>query len=115
MSNESRRRVLSRALAESKDGEIQSCDACDGFALSNEMHTHIGSMCKEMAVCPECDLPEKWQIKFSESRGIRYYIYFDPEQPHTRHIRWSHPTPGNPLYRSDDLGQVHHMTRKRKK
>ncbi len=113
MSDGARLRVLARALAESKDGEIGSCDMCDNFALNSELHVRHGSMHKRMSLCPDCDLPEKWQIKFSKTRGIRYYVYFDPTDASSGYVQWGHPTPGNPLHKPTDRGESRDRSRKR--
>lgn len=96
-----------------KPDDIAACDDCGGYALTEHMHEHHGSMGKEWMLCPECDLPEKWSSSFSERNHRRYYIYFDPKQPATRRIQWGHPTEGNPLYRKGDTGEVVNCKRKR--
>jgi hypothetical protein len=72
-------------------------------------------MRKEMRLCPECDLPDMWSCKYSKSRKRRYYIYFDPKKPSTRILRWSHPTPDNPLHDKRDRGEIESVSKKRRR
>ena len=76
------------------------------------MHIYTGSMGKTYELCPECDLPEKWSSKFSESKKRRYYVYTDPKNSHKRLVRWSHPTKENPLHQKEEKGQIVHCKRK---
>ncbi len=109
-----RKRALARALAHSKSGEIAVCDSCEMYALSDDMHEYTGSMGKSWVLCPECDLPEKWHSKFSDKRGIRYYVYFDPRQPNSTRVQWGHPTDGNPLQITGDTGQTVQARKRRR-
>lgn len=80
------------------------------------MHVYEGMQGTMMRVCPECDLPPKWSSNFSESRhNLRYYVFYDPEQAHTRYVKWGHPTEGNPLYIEGDVAQTIDCRRKRKR
>ena len=116
MESQRRKRLLAlaRALVDSRADEIAQCDECEGYCLREETHVYYGSMAKERCLCPECDLPPCWSSKFSSSRNLRYYVYFDPARSHrTSHVQWGHPTVGNPLYKPNDAGM--HVERKRKK
>ena len=108
-----RKRMLTRALFESKSGEISECDECGCLVLREHLHTNYNSKRETWSRCPDCDLPEKWHAKFSNSRGMRYYVYFDPDKGSiSRIVQWSHPTEGNPLHIQHDHGehQTGHQT-----
>ena len=83
------------------------CDGCGECTEDAFVHIHYGSMRKEMHLCPECDLPEGWVGKWSQRRHLPYF--FNVKQ---KSVQWSHPTPGNPLYKSGDVGEP---TRKKQK
>jgi len=94
-----RRQLLAQALFESNAGEISTCDECEAFVLHEELHKHRGSMRKEYVLCPDCDLPPKWHSKWSTSRMMRFYVYFDPAVGSKSYFtQWSHPTKENPLH-----------------
>ena len=112
-----RKQLLTQALFESKNREITKCDECGGHALREHMHTHFETMGTRWSVCPDCDLPPKWHTKFSKSRGMRYYVYFDPIVGHnSRFVQWEHPTDDNPLNLSNDQNNNKiYTTHKRKR
>ena len=104
--NVKRKCLLAQALFESKPGEISTCDSCEHHVLSEHLHTYYGSMGREASVCPDCDLPEKWHTKYSKSRNMRYYVYFDPLiGSASRIVKWGHPTKGNPFHIPADHGE----------
>ena len=81
--------------------------------MRDNIRIQVGSMSKEIMICPECDLPEKWSIKHSKSRNQCYYVYFDYEGG-KRVVRWSHPNPENPLHDKCERGETSPISRKRK-
>ena len=96
--------TIAEMLRNIKPGDIRECDGCEGLCLREDMARHVGSMHKECFLCPECDLPLMWSSKWSKSRRRRYYVFFDPQQPKSQILRWSHPTPGNPAHVKSDRG-----------
>ena len=95
-----------------KPDDITTCDSCEYLMLVEHSHTHYGSMRKEYTLCPECDLPEKWYSKYSNSKGKRFYVYLDPLRPETSYVQWGHPTEGNPLHVPGDKGES--LTKRKK-
>ncbi|MAU01405.1 MAG: hypothetical protein CL608_30055 [Anaerolineaceae bacterium] len=105
--------LLAELLRKLHSGDIAICDDCEGYALAKHMHKYTSSMGYDGQLCLECDLPEKWSSKWSKERKRRYYVYFDPNEPRTRILKWGHPTKGNPLYVEGDRGEVIDCKRKR--
>ena len=97
-----------------KPADICTCDSCGALVFRDDVHIHSGSMGKEFICCPECDLPEKWSMRFSKSRLKRYYVFFDPLNPKTSYVQWGHPNEGNPLHNSLDKGQIQSMKKRKK-
>jgi hypothetical protein len=95
-------------------GDLVVCDSCERHCMRTNIHARIGSMRKEMMVCPECDLPELWSIKYSKSRGRPFYVYFDFKR-NERCVRWSHPNPENPLHVKHERGEWEVPARKRQR
>ena len=106
--------MLAEAFASEaiKQDDFETCDSCEKLMLTEHAHTHYGSMGKEYTLCPECDLPEKWSSKYSNSKGKRFYVYLDPLRPDTSYSKWGHPTEGNPLYIHGDKGEP--LTKRKK-
>ena len=90
---------FAHAVLKLKKGDLGKCDSCGDYCLESYLRVQIGSMMKEIHICPECDLPEKWSMEFSERRGRFYFRYFDPRKPGERKDQWSHPNPESPLHR----------------
>jgi hypothetical protein len=87
-----------------RSGDITKCDECDVFCLTQ--HAHVYDDAESVRrVCPDCDLPPSWHMGFSEKRdGKHYFVRFDPVSGQ-RHTQWGHPTVGNPLHVSGDVGE----------
>ena len=105
---------LAQALSQLKPGDIIMCDSCDAYVLKDHAHTHTGSMRKEISLCLDCDLPEKWHSCWSKTRGQIYFVHMNP-MTNEKHCQWSHPTVGNPLYNKNDAGERVSGKRKRKR
>ena len=108
----SKKDILAKALAEAnlKSGDITTCDSCECYVLLEHTQVQYGSMGKEMRICPDCDLPEKWHSKFSNEYSKRFFVYFDALTG-KRHTQWSHPNEGNPLFIKHDKGASHKRKR----
>ena len=112
--SEEDRRAFDKALSTwVKPEDITLCDGCERYCMRSNIRVQIGSMRKQILICPECDLPEKWSIKYSHSRCRRYYVYFDYETKE-RIVRWSHPNSESPLHVKHERGEIESASRKRK-
>jgi hypothetical protein len=96
--------MIAEMLRTLESGDIRECDGCEGVCLREDMALYVGFNGNQCLSCPECDLPLGWSSKWSKSKRRRYYIFFDPQQPKSQILRWSHPTPGNPAHVKSDRG-----------
>ena len=75
-----------------------SCDVCKKRVRYDHCATRGSS--GWALVCPKCDLPDGWTIKWSTSKRQTYYYHYKD-----RLVRWGHPAPGNPKFSETEVSK----------